>query len=209
MSRRYISTVFLLTCILWGGCVQVSAAWTGSIPEKTTRQLKNGVKSWKYLSSNTLGVGASITTGSRKDTKRVTRTILYKTSGNKRNVNLDIEKRLMVRYEVYAEGNQKGKLYRLYKPTMTTLEKTCRYLKVFRLTTSTKSTLLDYGIDEQGRGVVRFDERTTFTLPQQFPLRRDGLTQLLRQAFKIDMSEQVTTYLVEPNGSFGRVSVSY
>lgn len=209
MVKKWVTFQILIICWLCFGTVQLSGAWTGRIPERTTRQITHGVKSWRFAASNTPGVGASITSGSRKDTARVTRVIAYGLQGNERNVQLDIEKRIVLRYEVFVKGPKAGKLYRFYQPTAVTVSKTCRYLRVFRLTTSAKTTLLDYGVTKRGCALTHFAERTTFTLPQQFPMRRDGLTQLLRSAFKIDFGNHISSYLVEPNGSFGQVSVSY
>ena len=187
--------------------VQCAYAKTGSIPEKPGSSFVDGVESWKYIGGSQ-GVGGQITAGSRKDTVKVNRTITYRVKGAKRNVNLNIEKRISLKYEVYSRGSRKGRVARVYKPTTTIIEKECRYLGVFRLTTSTKSLLMQYGATSNGHGVTMFEEHNSFKLPRQFPLKRDGLTELLRQAFSIDLGSSTKIFNIVPSGSYGKVVIT-
>lgn len=210
-QRRYVTVLSALFCVVvFLLCVPTLAhAITRTIPDNPANSYKRGVESWRYFSAGNAGSGASVTRGSRKDTAKVTRTIMYELSGTSRGIQLNIRKRLRLVYEVYKSGAQKGKIYRFYKPSMVTIEKNCRYYRIFRLVTNTKSTLLDYGLTEEGEGIGAYEERTVFTLPRQFPMRRDALTELLRQAFNIDNGGKLYTYRVRAHGAFGAVSVTY
>lgn len=211
MNGNFIKKV-LIAVSVWMSLVLVpsSAFATGGVlPENPTKQLKFQTASWRYYSVGKTNTGAIVSRGSKENTKRVSRTILYTNTGDRRGLNINIRKRISLRYELYDKGPNKGKVYRLFKPTLTTLEKTCRFYRIFRLTPHLSTSLLNYGVLPSGEAVFSFEERMSFTLPRQFPLRRDSLTEFLRQLFHIEGKTQITTYRISPRGDCGTVSVSY
>lgn len=192
---------------LFAFCMTEAQAVTVTIPNVAGKSVKSGIESWRYVGGNQNGTGCFVSKGTRKDTVKITRTIQYLMRGNKNNVQLNIEKQVILKYEVFSSGPQKGRVYRMYKPTMHVVLKECKYLRVFRLTTHAKSALLEYGLGFKGDGVAQFEESTYFTLPQQFPFRRDAFTEFLRRLFRVDFKTSQKEYVIAPGSAYGSVSV--
>lgn len=211
MNGNFIKRTLVACGVLASLFLAPSAAGAagGVLPENPTEQLKFQTVSWRYYALGKANSGAVVARGSKENTKRISRTILYTNTGDRRGLNVNIRKRIALRYELYDKGPKKGQVYRLYKPTLTTLEKTCRFYRIFRLTPHLSASLLNYGVLPSGEAVFTFEERMSFSLPRQFPMKRDSLTEFLRQLFHIEGKTQITTYRISPKGDCGTVSVSY
>ena len=203
-----VSIVFGILCV--GLCAAYAApaqALTLRIPNAPGASATQGIESWRNVAGNQGTEGCSLSRGTRKDTVKVTRTIQYLIKGNSNNVRLNIEKRIVLKYEVYTQGPNRGKVYRMYKPTTRVIQKECRYLGIFKLTTRTRSTLVGYGLGLAGDAYGQLEETTAFTLPRQFPFKRDVFTEFLRGLFHIDLKTSQKEYRIVPSGSYGYVSV--
>lgn len=211
MSKSVRSSLALLlgfVCLCASACFTGQAyATTVQIPNVGGRSVQDGIESWRYIGGNQSGSGCTVSRGTRKDTIKVTRNIQHLVKGNKSNVNLNIKKQIVLKYEIFSSGTQKGKIYRVYKPSTRIILKECRYFRIFKLTTHTKCTLLEYGLGLAGGGFAQFEDSTSFTLPQQFPFKRDAFSEFLRRLFHIDMGTSQKEYKISPLGAYGTVSV--
>lgn len=178
------------------------------IPEGVNMPVRKNYASWAHVQSNRRNVPAIVSKGIRSDTEKATRVIENRISGFTRNLRLDIAKEIRLNYEVYVRGAHRGKIYRVYKPSVTHTAKTARYLGIFRLTVTPKVSLLSYSINRFGEAVVVYKEQYVFTLPRQFPLKQNAFAELLRKSFKISSLPVTRTYTITPNSSFGRLVVS-
>lgn len=177
------------------------------LTEKPQAKVGNKISVWYYSSARDSKVAATISKGIKKDTTKVVRTIRNDIKGMSRGVSLDISKEIKLTYEIYTSGAKKGELYRINKPQIKHVSKKARYLGLIKLTVSPKIEVVSYSIDQKGRAVVLLTEQTKFTLPRQFPLRRDTLTELLRQSFNIESKAVERTIVVMPQGQYGTVQL--
>lgn len=184
------------------------AAVTIKMPERVNATQRKDINYWTYQYSNKSGVAAQVSKGVRKDTEKVSRTLLNEIKGLRRGINLRLAKQVKINYEVYKSGPKKGQIYRVYKPTIKHTSKTASYLGVFRLSVSPNVRVTSNYVDSRGRGIVKISEQTTFKLPQQFPIRRDAFSQMLRQQFKIQSAQATRTFIITPNKNYGTLSIT-
>jgi len=200
-------SVVICTLMIAFGCSGAVEARARNLPESGGKQVVLGIESWRYADSNSFGILSGVTRGTRSDTRKVVRSIEYAMKGYGRGIKLDIMKLIRIKYEVYSEGPRKGKLYRVYEPTVTSESKMAYYLGLFRMTVSQKSSVLEYGIRQNGIGVVVLRDAYTFKLPRQFPFGYNSLTDLLRQAFKIDSGCMERTFTIVPNKNYATIEI--
>lgn len=202
----FVSAVLMSTVILLSAPSHVMAKPI-TLVEKTNVKVGNTVSKWYYSTARDQRVAATISKGVRKDTSKVVRTVRNEIKGVARGISLDIAKEITLTYEVYTSGPQLGKIYRINKPQIKHLSKNARYLSVFNLSVSPKVEVVAYHVNKNQSATVRLREQTTFTLPRQFPLKRDVFSELLRKSFNIQSKPIEHTFTILPQGQYGTVQL--
>lgn len=204
--------VLLSTLLLAGVCISIIlpvSAFAKPITLTEKKQVKVGddVSKWYFTTARDSHVAAQISKGRRKDTAKVVRTLRNDIKGKARGITLDISKEIKLTYEVYTSGPKKGELYRINKPEIKHLKKSARYLGIIKLTSKPRVEVISYDISSDGSALIVLKEQTLFTLPRQFPMKRDTLTELLRKSFKIESKQVERRITIVPKGSYGTVQL--
>lgn len=167
-----------------------------------------GSERWEYTTPFESGTSAVITKGSRKDTKKITRIFTHTVSNSGLGLNIKWVSTNTIKYEIYVSGPNAGKIHKVFKPTSKKKEIKATYLYLFNFTIKPKVVVSSPLILTNGTARYSVQQQATITMPRQFPLKRDFLSDLIRRLFKFNFYNFTHTYTIYPSTSGGYVTVT-
>lgn len=178
------------------------------LPEKGGRVTYDGYESWRYIQNGGDYGGATVSRGGLKNTRRISRTVEHVIAAKQRGLSVSIINHIKTKYDVYVDGPLKGKIARVFKPTIARKEAKATMLGVIKLTVKLKNSIGSPVEQSNSSHTFVTHQTVALTVPRQPFLSRDFVTELIRQILRFDLFEFTHTYRIVPGLPIGGVRVS-
>lgn len=201
------AAVFVLAGLALTAPSRAVAVQTLRIPEKVGSWATSGNERWGYDYSSVAGLGGTVSNGARSDTRKVTRTLVYRVSGDRAGLKLDVRALHTIRYEVYVSGPHRGAVYRVYKPTVVLRSASATYLLLWRLSVKMANAVISVIGTPAGGSTYIARHAITLTLPRQATVPGGAVGEVMRRYFSLVSGEYERSVTLVPDGRWGYLVV--